>query len=82
MFLIEVMTENLVLTMFHKKRVGYSRHSHVMAKFVREGVRSVQVPYVSTTAAFLVDVDLVAVFCTHSPSPGIPNDVIISRCVE
>ena len=61
MFLIEVMTENLVLTMFHKKRVGYSRHSHVMAKFVSEGICSIQVPYVSTMGAFLVDVDLHAV---------------------
>ena len=32
-----------------------------MAKFVSEGICSIQVPYVSTMGAFLVDVDLHAV---------------------
>ena len=82
MFRIKVMSENLDFNNVLRKIVRYSLHSYVMAKFMREGICSMQVPYVSTTVAFLVDVDLVAVFGTHSPSPGIPNDVIISRCVE
>ena len=82
MFEMEVMSENLDFNNVLRKIVRYSLHSYVMAKFMREGICSVQVPYMSTTAAFLVDVDLVAFFGTHSPSPGIPDDVIFSRCVE
>ena len=82
MFEMEVMSENLGFNNVSRKRVRYSLHSYIMAKFMREGICSVQVPYVSTTAAFLVDVDLVAVFGTHSPFPGKPDVAISSRCVE
>ena len=61
MFEIVVMSENLGFNNVSRKRVRYSLHSHVMAKFVSEGICSIQVPYVSTMGAFLVDVDLHAV---------------------
>ena len=82
MFEMEVMSENLDFNNVLRKIVRYSLHSHIMPKFMREGVRSVQVPSLSTMAAFLVDVDLVAVFGTHSPFPGKPDVAISSRCVE
>ena len=72
MFRIEVMSENLDFNNVSLKRVRYSLHSHIMAKFMREGICSVQVPYVSTTAAFLVDVDLVAVLAHTVPSQANP----------
>ena len=61
MFEIVVMSENLGFNNVSRIRVRYSLHSHVMAKFVSEGICSIQVPYVSTMGAFLVDVDLHAV---------------------
>ena len=52
MFEIVVMSENLGFNNVSRKRVRYSLHSHVMAKFVSEGICSIQVPYVSTMGAF------------------------------
>ena len=81
MFEMEVMSENLDFNNVSRKRVRYSLHSHIMAKFMREGICSVQVPYMSTMAAFLVDVDLVAISLTRRSWPGIPDSSISSPCV-
>ena len=63
MFEMEVMSENLGFNNVSRKRVRYSLHSHVMAKFVSEGICSKQVPYmiqIFRNSRFLVDVDLLA----------------------